>query len=248
MPSKKLKHAPLKEAIFELFWKLPLDATNFPFDPEFDMALGKFQEQVKDRYPVNKRLFPPGANFRIYPRPGYQFWKGELEWPVVQIGPGVLTVNETEKNYVWDPNFRTSIVHALEAVGKSYSTDLEFNKARLTYIDAVDYDPAAISPAEFVARYLRTQIYTEYDPPGTPNNINIIQSFTISHDTSFNVSIQSGLNNATGSQAIVWTTVVETARTIKNDELLPWLDAAHKQASDFFVKMLNTEFYASFDR
>jgi uncharacterized protein (TIGR04255 family) len=248
MPSKKLKHAPLKEAIFELFWKLPLDATNFPFDPEFDMALGKFQEHIRDRYPVHKRLFPPGANFRIYQKPGYQFWKGELEWPVVQIGPGVLTVNETEKNYIWEENFRPAVVHALEAAERSYSTELEFSKVRLTYIDAVDFDPVSISPSEFVARNLLTRIYTEYESPGTQNNINIIQSFTTSNDTLFNVSIQSGMNNATGSQAIVWTTAVETARAIKNDELLPWLDAAHKQASDFFVKMLNPEFYASFDR
>ena len=179
MPSKKLKHAPLKEAIFELFWKLPLDATNFPFDPEFDMALGKFQEHIRDRYPVNKRLFPPGANFRIYPKPGYQFWRGELEWPVVQIGPGVLTVNETDQNYVWEENFRPAIIHALEAVEKSYPTALEFNKMRLTYIDAVDYDPALISPAEFVAHNLLTRIHTEYDPPGKQNNINTHKGRTL---------------------------------------------------------------------
>jgi uncharacterized protein (TIGR04255 family) len=248
MPSKKLKQAPLKEAIFELFWKLPLDATNFPFDPEFDMALGKFQNQISDRYPVSKRLFPPGSNVRIYPKPGYQFWRGELEWPVVQVGPGVLTVNETEKNYIWADNFRPAIVHALEALEKSYSTELEFNKVRLTYIDAVDFDPEVINPSEFVARNLLTQICTDYDPPGKENNINISQSFTIGNETLFNIQIQNGLNNATNSQAIVWTTAVETSAMLKKEELLHWLDTAHKLASDFFVKMLNPDFYASFDR
>jgi hypothetical protein len=26
--------------------------------------------------------------------PVHQFWKGENEWPVVQIGPGILVVND----------------------------------------------------------------------------------------------------------------------------------------------------------
>ena len=42
MREKKLKNAPLKEAIFELYWQLPKDPTNFPHDPELEFALGLF--------------------------------------------------------------------------------------------------------------------------------------------------------------------------------------------------------------
>jgi uncharacterized protein (TIGR04255 family) len=248
MPGKKLKHAPLKEAIFELFWKLPLDATNFPVDPDYDMALGKFGSLVEDSFPVQKRLSPPNLTFRVYPKPAFQFWKGELEWPVLQLGPGVLTVNDTEKNYIWDDNFRPAVVRALEALERSYAVALEFIKVRLTYIDAFDYDLAMDSPASFVARNLRTSICTEYELPGQRNNLNINQTFTMSEDTLFHINIQNGQNNASGAPAIIWTTAVERMTSIEKNDLLPWLDWAHKQASDFFVKMLNPDFYDSFDR
>jgi uncharacterized protein (TIGR04255 family) len=248
MAAKKLKKAPLKEAIFELYWELPLDATNFPVDAGFDMALGKFGEFVKDRFPVHKSLFPPGNNFRIYPKPGHQFWNGEMDWPVVQIGPGILSVNETDINYIWLDNFRPNICHALDALEKSYAAELKFNKIRLLYIDAVDFDPNATSPAEFIDQNLLTAIHTGYELPGKLNQINIGQSFSIGTDMLFSINIQNGLNNATGNNSVIWTTIVERTGEIKTDQLLPWLDRAHEQASDFFDKMLKPEFYATFDR
>ena len=167
---------------------------------------------------------------------------------MVQLGPGVLTVNETEKNYVWEDNFRVAIVYALETLERSYPAALEYSKARLTYIDAVDFDPKTTSAADFVARNLLTGICTNYELPGSRDNVNISQTFTMSQDTVFHITIQSGLNNVTGAPAIIWTTVLERTTAFKKDGLLPWLDWAHKQASDFFVKMLNPDFYASFDR
>jgi uncharacterized protein (TIGR04255 family) len=247
MPGKKLNRAPLKEAIFELYWDLPLDATNFPVDPEFDIALGKFADQIKTSFPIHKRLFPPGNNFKIYPKPGHQFWTGELEWPVVQLGPGILSVNDTDKNYIWEGNFRPNVIKAIEILQSSYESELKFKKVRLFYLDAVDYDPKEIGLSEFVSRNLLTSIKTGYEIPGKQDGINIAQAFNIDDGSLFMINIQNGLNNASGGPSIIWTTSVEYNMPMKKEDLLPWLDKAHELTSNFFVKMLKPEFYASFD-
>jgi uncharacterized protein (TIGR04255 family) len=139
-------------------------------------------------------------------------------------------------------------LNAIEILQKSYANELKFSKSRLLYIDAVDYDASKISPAEFVSQNLLTSIHTGYQIPGEQRNINIGQSVLVGGDTMFHVNIQNGINNANGNPCVIWSTVAEKTGAIKKEELLPWLDIAHQLSSDFFKKMLNQEFYASFDR
>jgi|SRR6185312_8023917 len=248
MLAKKLKNAPLKEAIFELFWQLPLDPTNFPTDPDFSLAVGKFQDLIKDAYPVYKSLDIPGNAVRIYPKPSYQFRKGELEWPVVQLGQGILTVNDTDKNYIWEDNYRPNIVKAIDVLLKSYEHQPKFNRVKLTYIDAAEYDPQLQAPSEFIAENLLTSIKTSYEFPGKENSVWINKSFHSDDIGSFQINIQNGINNADGKPSIIWTTAVEESKNFTREEVLAWLDKAHTITSSFFVKMLNPKFYESFNR
>jgi len=244
----KLKNAPLKEAIFELYWHLPLDQTGFPTDSEFDIALGKFASKIQNSFPVHKRLFPPGTNLKIYPKPSHQFWTRELTWPVVQLGPGILSVNETEKNYSWKDNFRANIDTAINTLLGSYAEELKFTKIRLTYIDAIDYSDEQESAAEFVSKNLLTSIVTKYELPGVKRNVQIGQSSALDNGTLFHFNIQNGINNSTESPSIIWTTALEKSDEIKKESLLDWLDFAHQIASDSFVNTLNPDFYARLNR
>ncbi len=247
MPKKKLKNAPLKEAIFELFWQLPLDGSNFPTDPELTFAVGKFQSLLKDTYPINKSLDSPGGSLRIYPKPSYQFWKGEMEWPVIQLGHGLLTINDTDKNYVWESTYKPNIEKAITVLQKAYERKPNFNKVRLTYINAVDFDPQTQAPSDFISENLLTPINTNYELPGKEINMWISRTFSIEKVGSFQINIQNGINNANGKPSIIWTTVVEQSGNFSVDDIYTWLDNAHNITSSFFVKMLKPEFYETFD-
>jgi uncharacterized protein (TIGR04255 family) len=247
MPRHKLKNAPLQEVIFELFWKLPLDESGFPYDPGIDRALGKFETAIVEHFPVYKRTMPEGLNLRVYPKPIHQFWKGELTWPVIQIGPGILAVNDTDLNYSWKDNFQANIQRAVDALKRSYASGLQLERAKLQYIDAVEYDPAVESPQDFIARNLNTELQNRYPVSGNARGVNVSQSFQMPYDSALLLNIQTGRHNKTGNPAIIWITAVERAGDFDFQDLDNWLEFAHETTSETFVSMLNREFYAGFD-
>ena len=56
MTAKKLKNAPLIEAIFELRWELSKKPDGRQFDPHHKILLGIIYEKVKDDYPFHEQL------------------------------------------------------------------------------------------------------------------------------------------------------------------------------------------------
>ena len=248
MSRPKLKNAPLREVIFELLWKLPVNEAGMAFDPSFELALGHYSSSMKRRFPIRKRTVPDGFPVRAY-KPLHQFWSGELRWPVVQFGPGLLTVNDTDVNYSWLGNYRDNLAFAIDVLWESYGQEggtLEVEKVRLTYVDAVEYDCEKETASEFVARNLNTELVCAYPLPGKPIDLNIAQGFELSEKSKMLITIQNGEHHQTGRPAIIWTTAVEKVENIAKEDLLHWLDFAHDLSSNTFVNMLNPDFYGSF--
>jgi uncharacterized protein (TIGR04255 family) len=244
--SKKLKDAPLKEAIFELFWQSPLDNTGFPIDRGFDLAQGKFAIHIADRFPYHKRILPQNSAIKVYGQPIHQFWKGNVEWPVVQLGQGILTVNDTDKNYEWNDTYRPNIHKALDILLLSYSEPLNFNKISLKYIDSVDIDYDT-DLSKFISVNLQTALVNNYKPPGKLIGLNLNQVFAVD-GSDVHLNIQTATNNLNAKQAIVWITTVIKVGTLSKTDILTWIDQAHSITSNLFVEMLNPQFYASFNK
>lgn len=249
MPSQKLKHAPLQEVIFELFWKLPTNEQGFAHDPGFELAQGVFASKIQPDFPVHKRL---AAEFPLFffRRPVHQFWKDELTWPVVQLGQGILAVNDTEANYVWTNNFQANIKKAVKALQHSYAGKfhLEIERARLQYVDTVEFDPRKEIATSFIARNMNTVLKNDYKLAGKPVDVHIAQTFNLKDNSTLQLSIQNGIKNQTGNPAIIWTTITEKSVGLNFKNLFAWLEFAHETTSNTFVNMLNPDFYASFDR
>ena len=97
----KLPNAPLQEAVFELRWTLDVSTDDQQeIDAGYELAHGKFQAAAEADFPVYRRLFPasiPPAllNYKVV----HQFWREDQQFPVLQLGPGVFTVNDTDQNY-----------------------------------------------------------------------------------------------------------------------------------------------------
>jgi len=183
MSSRKLKNAPLQEVVFELKWELPLDENGIPYDPGFDNALGLFAKEIEHRFPIQKSLLPPNSNRNTAYQLTHQFWQQELVWPVVQLGRGILTVNDVEGNYVWDENYRPIIELAVESLVRSYKNKLQLSAFSLQYVDAVDVAAGVTNSSEFIANNFRTQVINDYTVPGQPNGISIVQLFKLQDDS-----------------------------------------------------------------
>ena len=65
MSKTKLKHAPLKEVIFELHWA-GIDTLGAHSDSGFNLAQGKFQDKLKSEYPVHKQLMTEGMGIKFF--------------------------------------------------------------------------------------------------------------------------------------------------------------------------------------
>ncbi len=246
MGNRKLKKAPLKEVIFELRWEGAADLSGVQIDKGFDLAQGKFAAKQEREFPVYRKLVPENLPFRIFGSPVNQFWKSELEWPVVQHGQGILAINDVEASYEWEGGFFPLVTSTLERLMESYGTPMKFNRIKLHYIDAWDIDEG--HPIDFMRNNLQTDILTDYHPPGKLRNYTVQQGFDLEEGSVLSLSISSGTNNQSKKNSVVWNTVVEKVGRIEKGDVIPWLVFAHKHTSEMFKNMLTPEFYASLDR
>ena len=142
MERKTLQNKPLVEVIFELRWELQELAPGMKIDPHYKILIGRIYDRVKDEYPFHEQLPTATMPDEIA---GYivqhRFRKGRDKWPLIQIGPGIITLNDTE-GYAWE-DFKQRLNRVVDVLFDAYpeaEKNLKINWALLRYIDAVDFD------------------------------------------------------------------------------------------------------------
>ena len=245
----KLPNAPLQEAVFEVRWLLDVDPdSQQERDREYDLAQGKFQFQAKDSFPVHKRIlasFPNAQNYKI----AHQFWSGaQQHFPVLQLGPGVFTVNDTDINYDWENNFFPLIKESLDWLYKAYDSQLQPNYVNLRYIDSVELDKYDFDDQwlVFIRDNLKVDLTNRFLQPGQLNHISINQSFSLDERSELNIAIHSAQNKQTGRKLLIWQTGVVVTGDFDRDAILNHVSIAHEHTSKLFREMTKGPFYASF--
>ena len=113
MGRKDLKNKPLVEALLEVKWELPVRNTpGIEGDPHYPLLLGRLSERVETDYPFHEAL--PTAQIpdaMVAHMAQHRFRTSEGGWPLIQVGPGLMTVNETD-GYTWD-DFRERCARAI---------------------------------------------------------------------------------------------------------------------------------------
>jgi hypothetical protein len=111
----ELRKKPLVEVILEVPWgpTLTLDSPPPDPDPNYSLLVGRLFDRVRQAYPFHEQL--PTAQLPDQIVPGvaqHRFRPAPNDWPLVQLGPGLLTLNETAK-YTWS-DFRSRAMVAVE--------------------------------------------------------------------------------------------------------------------------------------
>lgn len=242
---KKLPNAPLQEVLFEIYWDLDYNANGFPFDNDFGLAKGKFSALIENNFPFAEQLLP--ENITIPQQVALRFWTAEKNYPVIQIGHGVLTVNDTEKNYIWEDNYKPLILETIDFLQKSYKKVLKYNRLRLKYIDAVDIsDDEYANVKVFIKENLQVSLENTFEIADLAKDIQIGQSFKLADNSNFSLTISTGFNQQKQQYAVVWSLEVDKSGDFSQDEITDWLEFAHSKTSDTFKNMLNPTFYDSF--
>ncbi len=244
----KLKNAPLKEVIFDIRWNLDIDDdTNKFYDANFDLALGKFHNTIKKEFSKIERIVPPfiPKEFANY-IPQFRFSK-ETTYPLIQLGEGVLSINDNDINYEWKNNFSPLIRDTLTKLCNSYEKSLTFNRVSLRYIDAVNLsDIESKNFPKFLAEKLNYEIKKSFESPGELSSFNYNEIFKLPGGDNLQLVFSSGVDKETQAPQIIWQYIVFKDVEQSQQDVFIWLDKAHKVTSDLFITMLNQDFYASF--
>lgn len=245
----KLPHAPLQEVIFEIRWKLDFDAASqSSIDKEFQFAFANFSSLSKSKLAHKINLKPPSVPDVLFVnRPMYQFWASENQYPVFQLGQGLFTVNETEKNYEWR-SYRSLILEGLEWLKNSYSNKLDFSIVELRYIDAIEVDDKNQKDlTKFIADNLKIEINNNIFP-GQLNDFQLHQRYKIDSENYLSMLITNGIKNKNQVKAVILQTSYNKTSNISLENLSAWIDIAHDTCSTLFKDMISKNLYEQFSK
>ncbi|MBV6460184.1 MAG: hypothetical protein HJHJAOHD_00286 [Flavobacteriales bacterium] len=95
----KLPNAPLVEVIFELRWKV----TDKEELTKCQYLHGDLYASIKDIYNFREALVAPEVPMELYLNiPAHRFRVAQNNYPLVQVGPGLLTLNTIDSKYNWE--------------------------------------------------------------------------------------------------------------------------------------------------
>lgn len=247
MPRKILKNKPLVEAILELKWALKNIGKDLQIDPHYKIMLGRLYERLSSNYPAHEQL--PSAmipdEMAAY-NVQHRFRYAENDWPLVQIGPGILTFNETHK-YIWE-DFRANSLDVFQKLQEVHPNPSEFRiiSIMLRYIDAVEFEYELNDVFDFIRDNLKiqagmpTNLFENTTIKNIPSQFSWQSTFQCDNPQSA-ITIRFATGQKNKKPALIWETIVhstgDNVPTIPN-QLPSWIDAAHNITDDWFFKLI----------
>jgi len=254
---KTLKNKPLVEAIFELRWNLQEPAKGLKRDPHYKIIVGTLFEKLKEEYPFHEQLPAASMPDEIV---GYfaqhRFRKDNNKWPLIQIGPGIITVNDTE-GYIWE-DFEKRIIEAINTLFSVYpdsEKNLIVNNILLRYIDAIDFNFEENNVFTFLKKYMKTNINLY---PKLFLNTEV-EKLPLSFDWRFSyrslkpkgeLNLRYARGKVKENDALIWETIVKSEFEDIPEipkKISEWLKNSHKLTDDWFFKLIEGELLQRFE-
>lgn len=226
-------------------------------DPHYKLLPGRIYDRVKDDYPIHEPLPTSGMPDEIA---GYviqhRFRKSKNGWPLVQLGPGIITLNDTEK-YDWD-DFKNRIHKLIGAFYETYpqKDNLKISGLFLRYIDAIDLDFSHDNVFTFLQEKLKTQVILNkelFEGTGvndTPINIDLSFSYQSTKPVG-TIHQRFRRGKKAEKESLIWETIITTDKDNKpenKNEIIKWISAAHELTDDWFFKTIKGELEERFSK
>lgn len=219
-------------------------------DPNYKLLPGRIFEKVSKEYPFHESLPTSEMPDEIA---GYiiqhRFRKSINDWPLIQLGPGIITLNDTSK-YEWN-DYRKRIHTLLDVLYATHPqpSNLILSGLSLRYIDAIGFESSQDSIFTFLKSKMKTDVNLNpklFISTGVNDMpINIDMSFSFKSVKPLGIIHQRfRRGKKENTEALIWETVVNTdsdnipkgKREIRN-----WIDDAHLLTDDWFFKTIEGE-------
>ncbi|MEI9894277.1 MAG: TIGR04255 family protein, partial [Chthoniobacter sp.] len=131
----KLTNPPLVEAVFAVRWKLSPHKDGYWIDPKYQIALGRFQSLIEKQFPVWEKLPMAEAPEQVAAyHPLHRFRVSANQYPMLQLGPGVLTINNST-GYEWS-EFEDLCMRTVHFLIDAYRDSvIELHNLELRYVN-----------------------------------------------------------------------------------------------------------------
>jgi len=185
----------------------------------------------------------------------HRFRASKGGWPLIQVGPTIFTLNETE-TYDWEGDFRARAIRAVGSFFKVYekATEMQVQSLLLRYIDALEFDWDKESLLDFLAKDLKMKVvlpaplFGDTDVASTPAGFDMTASFRCAKPKGM-AHLRFVAGESKGKKALIMETMVQSAGD--DVPLLPlgftaWLDAAHEIPSTWFKRLTKGNLYRRF--
>jgi len=259
MSGQALKNPPIVEAFVEIRWELKESTPHGKYDPNYQFLLGVFHDKIKSEYPYHEELptskIPDEVTGHVVK---HRFRTSEDDWPLVQIGPGVMAINETKKYDTFD-SFKPKAINAMNILFNSYPKRKELNitSLRLRYINAYEFDFSKHKVQEFISNemHIKTEIPSFFQV-GDKNIEELPISYSQKTSLRCNeppgiVSFHVDTGHKLKQRAILWNHIFES----KNEDVpdMPdnfeeWLQAAHDVIHLCFDGVIEGKLKTEFDK
>ena len=256
MPRKVLKNKPLVEAIFEIKWELKENGEGLRIDPHYKILVGSLYSKLKTEYPYHEPLpsasIPDDIAGHLIQ---HRFRKGVNQWPLVQIGRGIFTVNNTE-GYIWE-GFEGKVIGAVKSLFEAYpeSENLKINSLLLRYIDAVEFNFETNNIFDFLAGKMKTTVkpysglFKDTSVDSTPLSFDWRFSFPCKKPAGV-IHLRFVRGKKANADGLIWETVVQSTNEQvlqMPEKLTEWLNDAHTLTDDWFFKLIEGELERRFE-
>lgn len=250
---EQLHNPPLVEALLEIKWELEQIASGVFRDPGFSVAHQRFYNQVKDRLGFIEALptvqIPDELTAHINK---YRYRVGENEWPLVQIGPGIATLNFTTP-YNWG-NFLENAKQLIPDLLKAYEDyPLTFSSLLLRYINAEPFD----FETRDLLSFMQTSLNTQFQPPagvaasqfkGGMKGANWTIQYELIRPQGIGTLKFSTGATPEGIRSVIWEQAVQSTGDQvpqpddkNNTAIIEWLELAHEVIESWFLSIVNGE-------
>lgn len=240
----KFPNAPLVEVIFEIRWEI----TSQNDIVDFQFIYGDLYANLRTKYPFRENLVPPEIPYEVVKGlPVFRFRKTTNSYPLIQVGPGLITVNTIDDLYFWD-DFSKEIIEVLDIFNNIYPKykDLKLSPA-LTYIDFFQLNKSITNSIEFINSNLQLKISQTFidDTDAQLHDLNVTLNYKINNDI-LSLNIQDGKVNNDKEGIVSQTKIIGNKDTYNTEKITIWLNNAHNNCSDVFKKLTEGNLYNSF--
>jgi len=246
--TSELQKKPLVEAILEVKWELEQLTTGRVGEPKYDLLIGSFFQRIKDRFPEHIKLPLAQVPSEMVPhKVQHQFRRAPDMWPLLQLGPGIITINDTEA-YKWQ-DFSALCVYAMSALTEAYPGQRpRITDVLLRYIDADSLD--ALTPVEFLSKL---KVHVQVPESISKDQVVAGAADSVGFSISYPVSKPQGVaalvfnsGERDRKPALIWETAVrslgESAHSFDR-EPEGWLADAHAITHNWFFSLIEGELH-----